>query len=48
MRVDKYSLTPYPKPMQRLIKRGLDIAVALGLGLLLAPVLIALSFMVKR
>lgn len=47
MRVDKYSLTPYPKRMQRLIKRGLDIAVALGLGLLLAPVLLVLYFVVK-
>lgn len=33
--------------MQKLIKRGFDIAVALSLGLLLAPALLALYFMVK-
>lgn len=47
MRVDKRSYSPYPKSMQRLIKRGLDIAVAATLGVLLAPVLVVLYLMVR-
>lgn len=47
MRVDKRSMSAYPESMQKRIKRGFDIAVALGLGALLAPVLVALYFLAR-
>lgn len=47
MRVDKHWLSAYAKPMQMLIKRGFDIAVALTLGVILAPVMVILYLVAK-